>query len=380
MATNTKQLPTFESVTQTVRKQIAAMNYGDASPHTFNASDLLAFLYLENDYTLTFSQAADSAAVGIADPDFPYSIVGMNTLESNVYRQIAKASGRSLYLLRQEQEQGWQDPITSVSLPPANATSSTVTSTGSVTVASIIPVTPSQADLLGIVDLQADGLDVTLSQDWLSVSQIAATLSMPSGTTLTAVTGTETAYAGMFKVPNVQTSNLAYYMSQAHRVSEVSMDIGGQSTVQYKFLRGPNIRRVGFIFLTPSGFRDVGNSLGLTSISYNIGNSDTPINLTPRAFVAFQSAAQRRFETPLWMVGDYAEGGTQGPPAIRSAQGMGCYWYDGTLGLQGRDWIRTGNYPSESVNFTFEFAVSCPAGSRLVVVLDRYTSPRSSAV
>jgi hypothetical protein len=304
----------------------------------------------------------------------------MNTLESNVYRQIAKASGRSLYLLRQEQEQGWQDPVTAVSLPGANSSTSAVTSSGAVTVGSIIPVTPSMADLLGIVDLQADGLDVTLSQDWPSVSQIAATLSIPSGSSLTGVTGAQTAYAGMFKVPNVQTSNLAYYMSQAHRVSEVSMDIGGQSTVQYKFLRGPNIRRVGFLFLTADGFRDVGNSLGLDTISFNIGNSDTPISLSPRAMTAFQSAAQRRFETPLWMVGDYAEGGTQGPPAIRSSAGMGCYWYDGTLGLQGRDWIRTDNYPSESVNFTFEFAASCPAGSRLVVVLDRYTSPRSSAV
>jgi hypothetical protein len=80
------------------------------------------------------------------------------------------------------------------------------------------------------------------------------------------------------------------------------------------------------------------------------------------------------------MTGDYAPGATQGPPDIESPDGMGVYWYDGTLGLQGRDWIRTGNYPSESVNITIQLAESAPDNAQLEVILDRYTSPRASAV
>jgi hypothetical protein len=376
----TKQLPTFESQTQTVRKQLAQVNYGNSSPVTFNSSDLLSLIYVETSLTLTFSQAASSAAIGIADPDFPYSAVGLQTIDSNVYRRVMDVSGRNAYLLRQEQEQGWQDPISTVSLPGANSSTSAVTSTGTIRVATLLPVTPTQADLLGLLDLQADGLDVTYAHHWLTVPQIASKLNIPSGSSLTGVSGTSTVYAIMFKVPGVQTSNLAYYMSQAHRVSQVVQQIGGKSTIQYKFLRGPNIRRVGLVLLTADGYRDVGNSLGVETISLNIGNSDTPIALSPTAWTAFQSSATRRFETPLWMTGDYAPGATQGPPAIESPDGMGVYWYDGTLGLQGRDWIRTGNYPSESVNITIQLAESAPDNAQLEVILDRYTSPRASAV
>lgn len=375
-----QQLPTFESQTFTVRKQLAQVNYGNSSPETFNSSDLLAYLYVEHNLGLNFSQAANSAAITIADPDFPYSAVGIQSVDSNVYRKIASISGRNVYLLRQEQEQGWQDPISTVSLPGANATGSVVASTGTIRAATIIPITPTDADLLGIVDLQADGLDVTYSHKWLSVDQIAAKLTIPSGSTLTSVTGSSTVYAGMFKVPQTKTSNLAYYMSQAHRVSQVVKNIGGLSTIEYKFLKGPNVRRVGLVFLTAAGYRDVGNTLEVENITLNIGNSDTPISLPPTAWTAFQSSATRRFETPMFQTGAYAVGGTQGPTAIQSPDGMGVYWYDGTLGLQGRDWIRTGNYPSQSVNLTVELSTSAPAGAQMEVVLDRYTSPRASAV
>lgn len=379
MATQAK-LPNFEAVTEPVRKQLALLNFGDNSPETFNASDMLYWLYHETNLTLNFSQAANSAAIGIADPDFPYSAVGPQIIESNVYREIAKLDGRSAYLLRQQQEQGWEDPISQVSLPGANSSSSSVTSTGQIRVATIIPITPTQADLLGIVDLQADGLSVTAQHNWLSTSQIAAKLSIPTGSSLTSVTGSTTVYAGMFKVPSVKTANLAYYMSQAHRVSQITKNIGGKTTVEYKFLKGPNLRRVGFIITNANGFRDVGNQLGLQTITLNIGNSNTPIALSPSAWTAFSSPGGRRFMSPQWMSGDYAEGASQGPPAVKSPAGMGVYWYDGTLGLQGRDWIRTGLYTSESVNVTFEFDTATPAGSNLVVILDRYTAPRASAV
>ena len=376
MSTQPQHLPPFETVTMPVRKQLATQAYAAVGTETLNADDLMYALVCKTTLTLTFSQAGSASAVSVKDPDFPYSLVGNLPVDSNVYRQISRMNGTLANLLKQQQDQGFEDPATTVTLPGANGSTGTVTSTGSVQVYTWIPISATDKDLNGIIDLQADGLDVTVAQDWLSVGQIAATMG-GSGNTLAAVTGNAQWTAEMLRAPTVETSNLATYMSQAHRTSYQQQDIGGKQTVVYKFLKGPNIRRVGFMFVNGNtGFRDVGNNLGIQLITLNYGNSDVPLSLPPDLFDAFNVSPSRRVGTPLFK--RYAAAGTY--PADTSPEGSGIYWYDGTDGLYGRDWIKTNLYTSESINFTFELASSAPAGSKLYVLLDRYTSPRAAAI
>ena len=376
MANQPQHLPPFETVTMPVKKQLATQSYGAVGTETLNADDLMYALVCKTSLTLTFSQAGSASAVTVKDPDFPYSTVGNLPVDSNVYRQISRMNGTLANLLKQQQDRGFDDPATTVTLPGENSSTGTVTSTGSVQVYTWIPISATNKDLIGIIDLQADGLDVTVAQDWLSVSQIAATMG-GSGNTLTAVTGNAQWTAEMLRAPTVETSNLATYMAQAHRTSYQQQDIGGKQTVVYKFLKGPNIRRVGFMFVNGNtGFRDVGNNLGIQLITLNYGNSDVPLALPPDLLDSFNVSEGRRIGTPLFK--RYAASGTY--PADTSPEGSGIYWYDGTDGLYGRDRIKTNLYTSESINFTFELASSAPAGSKLYVLLDRYTSPRAAAI
>lgn len=376
MATPQQKLPPFEHVTMPVRKQLATQNYGAVGTETLNADDLLYALQVKTQLNLTLSMPSGAAAITPADPDFPYSCVGNLPTESNVYRQINRLDGRTAYLLKQQQDAGWDDPATTVSLPAANSTTGTVTATGSVSVHTYIPVSASEVDLNGIIDMQADGLDVTVAQDWLSMAQIAATLNLGTSS-LTAVSGAAYWTGIMLKAPSVQTSNLETYMSMAHRVSYQQQDIGGKQTVVYKFLKGPDLRRVGLLVINGStGFRDVGNALQLETITLNYGNSDTPINLPPGEWDVYNASPASRIGQPYFK--RYSASSTF--PQDWSPNGSGIYWYDGTKGLFGRDWIKTGAYTSESINITLSFGSSCPAGSKLFVILDRYTSPRASAV
>lgn len=371
-----QKLPPFETVTMPVRKQLATQTYGAVGTETLNADDLMYNLICKTTLNLTFSQAGSASAVTVQDPDFPYSLVGNLPVDSNVYRQISRMDGRLANLLKQQQDRGYDDPATTVTLPGANSSTGTVTSTGSVTIYSHIPISATDQDLNGIVDLQADGLDITVAQDWKSLAQIAATMG-GTGNTLTAVTGTAEWTAEMLRATTVETSNLATYMSQAHRTSYQQQDIGGKQTVVYKFLKGPNIRRVGFMLVNGStGFRDVGNDLGLSLITLNYGNSDVPLVLPPDLFDTLNTSPSRRVGIPYFK--RYASSGTY--PADVSPLGSGIYWYDGTVGLYGRDWIKTGLYTSDSINFTFELSSSAPSNSKLFILLDRYTSPRAAAI
>jgi len=372
MATVQAPPPKFELVTMPIRGPAVSLSYGDVGDKALSANDLLQGLIVEHQLTLNFTQGASTAAITPADPDWPHSAIGALPLESNVYKEVSKLEGRHLYLLEQESERGFEDLTTTYSLPPANTGTSAVQSTGTITAYEYIPVTVSLADLRGLIDLQADNLNVTVSHVWKSVEQIASLLNIPSGSSLTGVSGQTNWYAFLLENPGVPTENLAEYLSVAHRTSYVRQDIGGKTTIEYAFLRGPQLRRVGFLFLTPAGFRDVGNTLQVESLQIIVGNSKTPIDLPERPWRFMQNLIAPRFMTPL--------GQEAAAPANWSVNGGGLYWYDGTDGLYGRDYLRTNLYTSQSIKMVATLATPAPAGAALHVILDRFTGLRVAQV
>lgn len=361
MSATAQHAPLFESVTQPVTKVLKTQQYGDLGVVELPSNDLLFQLQLETTLNLTFNQPAGAAAVTPKDPDWPNSAQGPVTLESNVYKVISKMDGRVAKLLKMEQDLGFLDSVSSFNLPGANGGTTTVTSQGTVTAINYVPVSVDAKDLRGIVDLQANGMTTNIGQTWYNASQLAALLNMGTNT-ITQVTGSMNVVARLLKAPAVATSNLAAYMSQAHRTSYDIKDINGQSSVNYQFLGGPQIRRVGFLFLN-GGIRDVGNALALTNVTLKFGNSNDPLDLSERQFRAYMQATQRNFPTPLSMMSEAAQ---------LSLDGWGIYWYDGTDGLYGRDYINTASMTSQSISFNFQFASALPAGAKMVTILDRF--------
>lgn len=353
----------FETVTRPVSNAETSITYGLREKKEFNRDNLLWGVLMQNKYTLTFSQAANSAAITPADPDWPYSAVGAMKLDSNVFKQISNLDGRQLELVARQRDSGYRDTVTQFSLPGANNKSATVTSTGTIEVYSWLPVSRSDRDLRGMINMQANGLTMTLAEDWRSLTEIAALLNIPSGTTLTKVEGTMVADLEAFTVPGQATSNLASYLAFKHAWYQEEQSIAGVTKFQWELLQQGDILRFAVLMLTADGYRDIGNTLGLSNLTIKYGTGDDPYDL-PDDFVRARNMRLHSGALPYVLA-------AQTSPAEESTKGQGIYWYDGTQGAFDRDAIHTDLYTTKSIKIIGTMSAAAPADSTAILLVER---------
>lgn len=310
----------------------------------------------------------------IQDPDFPYSAVGPLTFSPATGDRLAYADGRFWQLFMEFSRPAWWDRRTQVSLP---TTSTTANTTGTITVYSTIPIAVSRSNLVGLYLLQAEGNSAKLLQTWYTASQIAAALNIPAGGSLSTVTGTYQIAEVLYSVPTPQQGQAVNatvpleYLATDHRIiNEFDMPLVGLTKASQSFLQTGSILRVGILITNGSGFRDVGNALGLQTIQVQIGNTQFPIMIDEDYEDVISEQSQRYNPDPLWKT----EGTALDAPARHSTKGDGIYWLDRTQNAPA-DWLNTELFNNNTIAINLGFSSACASGTYARVLVESILGP-----
>lgn len=369
--TPASQIATFNSQTNLFHVIGGQEAYGLSNAIELKNNDYLVEVVVKTSLSLTFAASTAATQVTIADPDFPYTAVGPLTFTPATGDRLAYADGRFWELFMEYSRPTYWDRRTKVALP---VTSTTEATTGTLTVYSVIPVTVSRSNLYGLYLLQAQGNTAKIKQDWQSVAAIAAALNIPAGSSLTGVTGTYQIAEILYSVPavNPPTAGIPMeYLATDHRIiNETDIPLVGLTKATKSFLQTGTILRVGLLFTTAAGFRDVGNSLGLTTIQLQIGNTQFPINIEEDYEDVMDQQSGRYNPDPLFRGEDAA----LAAPARHSTSGDGIYWLDRTQNAPA-DWINTELFNNNTIALNLAFSTACPAGTYCRMLVESMLGP-----
>lgn len=366
-----KLIQNWQAETEVKKINGGQNTYGLTNPIELKTADYFARAICKTNLSITFANSATAAsgAVGVADPDFPYSAVGQLTFAADTETDLFRADGRWANLLQLAQDPAFWDRRTQVSLPSSVPASGTAT--GSITVYNRLSLTVSMANLIGLFLLQAQGQVATIDQQWKAIAQLSAMLNLPANVTITNVTGTMQLMNVLYAVPLNANAQPLPYLATSHRVQKVrDMNIAGETQPQYSFLQSGSLLRVGILLLNADGFRDVGNSLGLTKIQLQYGNSKFPVNIG-EDYIDVDTEAQHRYHPdPLWR----STSGIAGLPALHNPAGDGVYWLDRTENSP-TTWINTDAYTSKTIDLNLELSAAAPTGAMVQVLIETLIGP-----
>lgn len=342
-----------------------SMGYGQKNPITIKSADYVAQVIQKTQLIYTFANSNTTAqTVAIVDPDWPYSSVGESSFTSNTTKKIWSLTGAQAYWQQKFQEPAWVDTVSNVT-----ASASTIPASGSATLTATVytkmNLAVSQAELTGLYLAAARGEIATVDQNWVSENNLASAFSLPAGVTLSSVTGTVT--LGQLQYASVAENGksvvpLTYVATQHRTKSMINLPLVGASEAKQTLKIPGTLLRLSLILYTANGYRDVGNSLGLTSIQMQYGSVSYPINIAEDFSRVFSDEQHRFRRYQQNEIQDKGLGGTFLTAAsTKPLAPQGVYTLDNTSNAA--NLVNLSNYPENSVDLNLIFSDAPPTNS-----------------